>query len=139
MKCLKSNEIESDDYLSCCGDSIFPDVCERRSDCIKTYVIEKLNDPTYGDILDFIHRRFPNDSNWVSGNCYYFSLILKSRFSSGEIYYNPIENHFVFKYGELYFDHTGMVFDDSLKLVKWKDYSSLDESDYYRIIKDCIL
>lgn len=30
--------------------------------------------------LEFIHRRFPQDSNWLTGNCYHFALIFIQRF-----------------------------------------------------------
>lgn len=36
-------------------------------------------------IEEFINRRFPNDCNWLSGNCYYFAIILKDRFPEGNI------------------------------------------------------
>lgn len=46
-------------------------------------------------ILSFINRRFPYDSNWLNGNCYFFALILIDRFPSLRMYYDPIEGHFV--------------------------------------------
>ena len=36
-------------------------------------------------VLEFIHRRFPQDSNWLTGNCYHFALILSSVFN-GDIF-----------------------------------------------------
>ena len=32
------------------------------------------------EVIEFIKRRFPTDSNWLSGNCYYFAKILQERF-----------------------------------------------------------
>ena len=33
------------------------------------------------EVMEFIQRRFPKDSNWTNGNCYYFALILSDRFN----------------------------------------------------------
>ena len=45
-------------------------------------------------VLDFISRRFPNESNWMNGNCFFFAQILKARFH-GDIVYDPIDGHFL--------------------------------------------
>jgi len=45
-------------------------------------------------VLEFIHRRFPQDSNWLTGNCYHFALILSSVFN-GDIFYDVVAGHFV--------------------------------------------
>ena len=51
-------------------------------------------------ILDFIHRRFEQDCEWTSGNCYYFALILKGRFRKGKIVYDVIDGHFLYLQGK---------------------------------------
>lgn len=39
------------------------------------------------EVTEFIHRRFPDDCNWTSGNCYYFAVILQARFGGEKLYY----------------------------------------------------
>lgn len=47
-------------------------------------------------ILDFINRRFSNcGCNWMNGNCYWFAVILTTRFPRLKIYYDPVEGHFI--------------------------------------------
>ena len=93
------------------------------------------------EILDFIHRRFPEDSHWTDGNCYYFALILADRFH-GNIYYDSINGHFMVwlqKEG-CYVDHTGYIrppYEECLKL--WKDLRYNDPPHYERIMRDCIM
>lgn len=71
---------------------------------------------------------------FTSGNCYYFAVILKERFG-GEIYYLPIDNHFVCKIDKEYYDITGKAgFNE--KPYKWDNYP--DELEKKRIIRDCI-
>ena len=58
-------------------------------------------------ILDFIHRHFPTDCRWLNGNCYYFAKILQDRFPEGEIYYDVVWGHFVYKIEGRFYDWTG--------------------------------
>lgn len=88
-------------------------------------------------ILEFIKRRFPTDCNWLTGNCYYFSLILKDRFPSGIIYYNVILGHFVFKYEDKYYDWTGEIMPEGY-LVEWEKFDEYDELQKQVIVRDCI-
>lgn len=46
-------------------------------------------------IETFIKNRFMTDCHWLDGNCLYFAYILKIRFPELEIYYLPIQGHFV--------------------------------------------
>ena len=90
------------------------------------------------EVLDFIHRRFPQDSNWTSGNCYYFAKILLERFYSGDIYYDVIDGHFVYGNNGEYFDYNGKVSQEGRHLIKWKNFTFYDYSQYLRILRDCI-
>jgi len=106
---------------------------------------------TYNDdILDFINRRFPisedniDHSHWMSGNCYYFARILKARFR-GEIWYDLVNGHFLFRRGDYFFDWTGIRLEYDLNkpetvdnLVKWSDYKKVDPVHYDRIVRDVI-
>lgn len=42
----------------------------------------------------FINKRFPYNSNWTNGNCYWFAKILTERFTHLKIYYNYQVGHF---------------------------------------------
>ena len=89
-------------------------------------------------IEEFIQRRFKKDCNWTSGNCYYFALILKSRFG-GTIYYDPIIGHFLCRIGFDYYDWSGKVDISSAKLYTWDQYKDFDILDYQRVVDGCIL
>ena len=88
------------------------------------------------EILDFIHRRFPNDSNWTTGNCFYFALILNSRFM-GRIYYEPISGHFLFKAGDgNFYDWNGLYEFDTSEAFDWEYYPDILHAS--RIMRDCL-
>lgn len=89
-------------------------------------------------VLEFIKRRFPQNSNWTDGNCYYFAQILSIRFPELNLYYLPIEGHFVAGYREEYYDWNGKV---KLKEtpIKFSDLEKLDPAYYSRILQDCII
>ena len=90
------------------------------------------------EVLNFIHRRFPSDDNWLSGNCYYFTIILKSRFPYGEIWYDLVEGHFLYEYRGKFYDWSGVVKPNKNHLVNWFTYALDDPLHYERIVKDVI-
>lgn len=91
------------------------------------------------DVLEFIHRRFPNDSNWLTGNCYFFANILKSRFPEGVIYYDVVVGHFVTDIDGIKYDWSGVVeYDDKSYYVEWDKFDEYDSKQKQRIINDSI-
>ena len=92
-------------------------------------------------ILDFIKRRFPNDSNWVNGNCYFFAQILANRFV-GEVVYDPIDGHFLFWASDNnFYDWTGRreyTAEQRKKMFIWQDGVLKDSLLYGRIRRDCV-
>jgi len=90
------------------------------------------------EVLDFIHRRFPKDCNWTSGNCYYFARILNARFG-GTIYYGVEAGHFVTEIDGRFYDWTGEIPDNDDLYIIWSDFDSYDAAQKLRIIEDCIL
>ena len=88
------------------------------------------------EVLEFIKRRFKNDCNWLDGNCYYFSLILKDRFPMGDIYYDIIWGHFCLKINEDFFDFNGIY--TPTKVIKWENFDEYDSLLKQLIIRDCI-
>jgi hypothetical protein len=102
------------------------------------------------EILEFIHRRFPQDCHWLDGNCFWFALILKKRFPNVEIFYFPIQGHFVVGLKTvkntlqnlnteiIYFDWTGIVIPEE---EPWP-LSQIEEEDdllYSHLIRDCFM
>lgn len=101
----------------------------------KSYELDFTDD----EVLEFIDRRFPGDCSWLNGNCYYFALILKDRFPQGEILYDVIDGHFVFKYNDNYYDYKGITYQDDGYLVPWESFDEYDCIQKTRIIRDCIM
>lgn len=74
----------------------------------------------------------------TNGLCYHFSLILQDLYRGGEIYYEQMVGHFVYKYGDHFYDITGEVNFTNSQLVKWSDMSKYDYSLYLRLLSDCV-
>lgn len=89
------------------------------------------------EVLEFINRRFPDKSTWLSGNCYYFAIILKERFN-GIIYYDVIAGHFIVEINHYFYDNDGLVNIVGRKLVSWDDFEKYDSLQKERIIRDCV-
>ena len=91
------------------------------------------------EILDFIERRFPVDCNWTTGNCYYFAVILQARFPDGEIVYDPIAGHFLFRRQGRLYDYTGEVEFSTVRVViEWSEFDNYDTAQKKVIERDCI-
>lgn len=88
------------------------------------------------DINVFIKRFAGAKDTFLNGCCYWFTVILRERFSA-EIYYNPIENHFAGKIGDKLYDVTGEI--DSSGFVQWNDYKYVDLVHARRICDQCIM
>lgn len=114
------------------------------------------------EVIEFINRRFPEtkdlNNRWLTGNCYYFSLILANRFS-GVTFYDVINGHFVTLIERTFYDASGVIYelsdDDYNKLIEndifngiklkedfivvcWKSFYKYDCLQKERIIRDCI-
>lgn len=100
------------------------------------------------EIVEFIHQRFHStyfedngtlNELFMKGQCYWFARILHDRFPNLQIYYNPIEGHFVAadpkcKY---YYDWKGVHLRDD-NLVLWSEIKKIDPIWAARIKHDCI-
>ena len=91
------------------------------------------------EVLEFINRRFKSDCSWMTGNCYFFAVILKSRFPEGKIYYDVIAGHFVFQYQNKFYDWTGLYHSNDAILVSWDEFDQYDSLRKEIIIRDCIM
>lgn len=87
------------------------------------------------DKFKFCHAK-ELEEVFTKGNCYYFAVILKDRFD-GDIYYLPIDNHFICKIEDKYYDITGKVKPTEIP-IPWIIYKKKDEAEAKRIIRDCI-
>ena len=93
------------------------------------------------EILDFINRRWKDGNEiFLSGNCYWFAKILKDRFDYLEIYYLPVEGHFVAfdKSDDSMYDASGLVSYNGPK-ISFENLKEIDESWHNRLIRDCIM
>ncbi len=88
-------------------------------------------------ILQFIEKRFPDDSNWKNGNCLWFAQILKDRFPGGKIYYLPAEGHFVYYYKGVFYDHGGVVELSTSEGIPFDKIKEEDKLWYARLIREC--
>ena len=93
-------------------------------------------------VEEFIQRRFPVDCNWINGNCYYFAVILNTRFQYGRIYYDPIDGHFLFRYCDNYYDWTGKkeyTQREADRFYEWEKLQKIDPLYAKRLVRDCII
>lgn len=91
-------------------------------------------------IKEFIVRRWSNsnfDCKWTIGNCYWFAVILTTRFPYLKIYYEPIIGHFVAGDGTKFYDINGEYKSSNLKA--FEDIKREDDIFYKRLIRDCVL
>ena len=102
------------------------------------FVEEIGTEEDYGEVMEFVYRRFGKDCNWDTGNCYYLALILKDRFPEGRICYDVIYGHFVFEYEGKYYDWNGIYDEFDKIMVAWDEFDEYDELQKDRIIRDCI-
>lgn len=75
------------------------------------------------------------------GLCYHFSSILLSVYPNGEIYYDQVDDHFLFKYLGSFYDITGRVsmtpgYIDNL--IPFTQLESFDNLLYQRVVDQVI-
>lgn len=93
------------------------------------------------EVLDFINRRFCNfpKEYWNTGNCYYFAIILCSRFPELKPYYDPIEGHFWAGNGEWFFDKGSVQAKECFNtIISLEDIKNNDPLWYERLMEDCV-
>ena len=90
------------------------------------------------EVLEFINRRFKTDCKWCTGNCYYFAIILHTRFNNGDIIYEPVMGHFLYKIEEYCYDFKGKHELPNFYYI-WKELEGAEPSLYKRIVIDCTL
>lgn len=88
------------------------------------------------EILEFINRRWQSDSDWLTGNCWYFVSILRERFSHLKRYYVPVEGHFVAGDGKHYYDWGGEYITEQT-IISWEEIYKNDPVWADRLKKYC--
>ena len=88
-------------------------------------------------INDFIKRRFNKEDNWLNGNCLWFAYILKKRFPNLNIYYCPIEGHFIVGYLGEFFDWNGKIIPNEIPILL-DEIKENDDLWYNKLIRDCL-
>lgn len=87
-------------------------------------------------VVNFIKRRFPIDSRWTCGNCYFFALILKDAFG-GTILYDEIKGHFVCEINGTPYDYNGVYENKDGFLIEWEELKKEDPLYSERLVRDC--
>ena len=77
------------------------------------------------------------EDSFLNGNCYWFAYILKSRFGTGSIIYCQIDNHFLYKLSESYYDIRGKVHPPQ-DATDWIQYMIDEPLDASRVLRDCV-
>jgi len=72
------------------------------------------------------------------GNCYWFAKILADRFG-GIIYYDEVDNHFITKIKDTFYDIMGECTIDSSCTYPWSKYILIEPLNASRVYKYCIL
>ena len=94
------------------------------------------------NVENFLKRFHPKDQTvdyvFTSGCCYWFALILNTRFPDSKIMYEPVLNHFVTEIDGRLYDVTGDVTSKYTNIVEWDTYALDDDLYRNRIIRDCI-
>ena len=75
---------------------------------------------------------------FTEGNCYHFAVILENLFY-GEIVYDTLNGHFLFKHRNSYYDINGKNANIEEKYIELFDRIKMDMALYIRLYKECVL
>lgn len=75
---------------------------------------------------------------FTNGYCYWFALILHTRFPDSEIVYYDAGNHFACKIRNRIFDITGDITDKNLFFESWNEFKKEEPLKALRITQYCI-
>ncbi len=74
---------------------------------------------------------------FLQGGCYYFAKLLANKFY-GEVWYLPVDNHFVTLIDGTLYDIGGKVLKGIEVLYNWDYYQRIEPEDAKRVTKNCI-
>lgn len=92
-------------------------------------------------VEEFIQRRFPNDNNWLSENCFFFATILKTVFG-GTIVYDPVKSHFLLCLNDGYYDWAGKhnyTKEESSNFITWNICNWKNPTYWCHIVDEYIM
>lgn len=97
----------------------------------------------YSQVIKFIRsfKQFDTGevtTTFTNGYCYYFALILHTRFPKSSIVYYAVGRHFACKIDGRVFDITGDITNKNLFFEDWEEYKKIEPIQSARIQKDCI-
>ena len=102
--------------------------------CIKQTIINMES-----EIVEFINRRWKDkNETFLNENCYWFAKILTDRFKDLEIFYLPVEGHFV-----AYDVEDGSMYDANGELsyngpaISLSEIEEMEPDWYRRLMRDC--
>ena len=90
----------------------------------------------HDEIIDFLERRWQDDAKFTKENCYYFAVVLKARFPWLDVYYEPVDGHFVAGDGEHFYDWVSEYTEGSP--ILFDEIQEADHAWYECIVRDCI-
>lgn len=95
------------------------------------------------EILQIINNFKQNDplkyeDQYLNGDCYVFARALAAKFN-GTIYYLAIDNHFITKIDQNFYDIRGLVPEDEIhECYRWDTYDLFDSLDADRVKFYCV-
>lgn len=87
------------------------------------------------EVLAFIDEFKSATKLFMEGKCYWFAVILKERFS-GQLYYDPIWNHWACLINDKLYDVTGIIQEGMFS--PWPGVFIDDTTYYNRLVNQCI-
>ena len=102
------------------------------------------------DVEEFITYFDGTQDNFLHGNCYWFALILETRFwnfyPEVDLMYNQVDNHFAVMISTndvaaFLFDASGCIgryHEDDPQWQRWYKYRAIEPLDAARVYRDCI-
>ena len=86
------------------------------------------------DKFKFIHQKEVEEL-FLCGDCYYFAIILKSRFPNAKILYDQVVGHFITDINGRQYDILGDVTDKYTNTISYDEMPDIEKS---RLIRDCV-
>ncbi len=95
-------------------------------------------------IENFIAKFHGTEDAFLNGCCFWFAKILSIRFPGGQIVYDFLTGHFLYRYCGALWDVTGEapregLHEDCSGLIFWDGYEEIDPVHYSRILRQCVL
>lgn len=78
------------------------------------------------------------EDKYLNGDCYVFARALAEKFN-GQIYYLAIDNHFIAKISDVFYDIRGQISEEEIyECYLWEEYIDIEPLDAARVEYYCI-